>query len=223
MREFISARRGTIVGEQYIDLRADRARFKSVIREVARAQPDIVFSTVVGEATAHLYQAYCEAGLNPATMPLASLTTTELEIRLMGAEVGCGHYTSAPYFERVDTGENASFVARYKKRFGADEPTNMCVEAAYFQIHVFARALAEIDAMNTDLMRYVGARQRVRCPARRDLDRSGDQPHAALDAHRPRRSGRSVRDRAGDPGSLQTGPLPHLCAIGARGAATTMG
>ena len=126
-----------------------------MIREVARAQPDIVFSTVVGEATAHLYQAYCEAGLNPATMPLASLTTTESEIRLMGAEVGCGHYTSAPYFERVDTGENASFVPRYKKRFGADEPTNMCVEAAYFQIHVFARALAEIDAMNTDLMRML--------------------------------------------------------------------
>jgi Periplasmic binding protein domain len=153
--EWPAARRGTIAEEQYIDLRADRARFKSVIREVARAQPDIVFSIVVGEATAHLYQAYCEAGLNPATMPLASLTTTESEIRLMGAEVGCGHYTSAPYFERVDTGENASFVPRYKKRFGADEPTNMCVEAAYFQIHVFARALAEIDAMNTDLMRML--------------------------------------------------------------------
>jgi branched-chain amino acid transport system substrate-binding protein len=44
-------------------------------------------------------------------------------------------------------------VARYKKRFGADEPTNMCVEAAYFQIHVFARALAEIDVMDTDLVR----------------------------------------------------------------------
>jgi branched-chain amino acid transport system substrate-binding protein len=155
MREFIAARRGTIVGEQYIDLRADRARYKSVIRDVARAQPDIVFSTVVGEATAHLYQAYCEAGLNPATMPLASLTTTEAEIRLMGADVGCGHYTSAPYFERVDTGENASFVARYKKRFGDDEPTNLCVEAAYFQVRIFAKALAEANSMHPDILRPI--------------------------------------------------------------------
>ena len=62
------------MGVQYIDLHADRARFKSVVRAVARVQPDIVFSTGVGEATAHLCQAYCEAGLNPAMMPLASLT-----------------------------------------------------------------------------------------------------------------------------------------------------
>ena len=153
MREFIAARKGTIVGEQYVDLQAARAEYKAVIREVGRAQPEVVFSTVVGEATSHLYQAYCDAGLNPATMPLASLTTSEAEIRLMGADVGCGHYTSAPYFERVDTDQNASFVARYKRRFGADEPTNMCVEAAYFQVHVFARALAEIDSIDTDLVR----------------------------------------------------------------------
>ena len=194
-----------------------------MIREVARAQPDIVFSTVVGEATAHLYQAYCEAGLNPATMPLASLTTTESEIRLMGAEVGCGHYTSAPYFERVDTGENASFVARYKKRFGADEPTNMCVEAAYFQIHVFARALAEIDAMNTDLMRMLVLGSEFDAP-QGVISIDPETNHTQLWT----RIGRAGRDGQFEivleiPGSLQTGPLPHLCAIGARGAATTIG
>ena len=51
----------------------------------------------------------------------------------------------------MGTGENASLVARSKKRFGADEPTNMCVEAAYFQ-NMFARARGEIDSMDTDLV-----------------------------------------------------------------------
>jgi len=48
---------------------------------------------------------------------------------------------------------NEAFVRRYKARFGSDEPTNMCVEAAYFQVHIFARALAEVNSLDTDLLR----------------------------------------------------------------------
>src|SRR3546814_20711629 len=76
-------------------------------------------------------------------MPIASLTTTEAEVRAMGFDVGEGHITAAPYFECVENERNSSFVARYKRRYGADEPTNMCVEAPYFQVHVFAKPLEQ--------------------------------------------------------------------------------
>ena len=46
-------------------------------------------------------------------------------------------------------------MRRYKKRFGNDEPTNHCVEAAYFQVHVFAKALAEVNTMNPDILRPI--------------------------------------------------------------------
>jgi ABC-type branched-subunit amino acid transport system substrate-binding protein len=42
---------------------------------------------------------------------------------------------------------NAAFVARYKKQHGDDEPTNMCAEAAYFQVHIFANALAQTNSV----------------------------------------------------------------------------
>jgi branched-chain amino acid transport system substrate-binding protein len=73
----------------------------------------------------------------------------------MGADVACGHITAASYFESLGTADNATFVSRYKKRFGEDQRTNHCVEAAYFQVHVFAKALAEANTMDPDVMRPI--------------------------------------------------------------------
>ena len=118
-----------------------------------QASPDVIFSTVVGDATAHLYRCYAEAGLDPKTMPIASLTTTEAEVRAMGFDVGEGHITAAAYFQSLAGDANSKFVNRYKQRFGIEEPTNMCVEAAYFQMHIFAHALERTNSINTDMLR----------------------------------------------------------------------
>lgn len=153
MHELLRANGGGVVGETYLSLRARQRDFLPVIRDIRRLQPDVIFSTVVGDSTVHLYQSYADAGFDPKVMPIASLTTTEAEIRAMGFDVGEGHVTAAPYFEGVAGPSNSSFVARYKKRYGADEPTNMCVEAAYFQVHIFAKALEQTNSTDTDLLR----------------------------------------------------------------------
>ncbi len=155
MGELLKRHKGVVVAERYLDLCAGHREFKGIMQEVKRLRPDVIFSTVVGDATVHLYQAYAEAGFDPATTPIASLTTCEAEMKRMGADVANGHITAAPYFEGVNTADNDSFVARYKKRFGDDQPTNMCVEAAYFQVHIFAKALAETGTMDTDILRPV--------------------------------------------------------------------
>jgi ABC-type branched-subunit amino acid transport system substrate-binding protein len=153
MRELLRANGGEVVGEVYLDLRCKRRDFLPVVRDIREAAPDVIFSTVVGDATVHLYQSYADIGFDPRTLPIASLTTTEAEIRAMGFDVGEGHLTAAPYFECVTGAQNSSFVARYKKRYGADEPTNMCVEAAYFQVHMFAKALEQTNSMDTEILR----------------------------------------------------------------------
>lgn len=153
MRDLLRRGGGEAVGEVYVSLRASRHDFLPVIRDIRRLQPDVIFSTVVGDSTMHLYQSYADAGFDSKVMPIASLTTTEAEIRAMGFDVGEGHVTAAPYFEGVGGASNSSFVARYKKRYGADEPTNMCVEAAYFQVHIFAKALEQTNSTDTDLLR----------------------------------------------------------------------
>src|SRR3546814_850000 len=125
MRELLRSNGGEVVGETYLSLRAQRRDFAPIMRDIRRFRPDVIFSTVVGDSTVYLYQSYAETGFDPKCMPLASLTTTEAEVRAMGFDVGEGHITAAPYFECVENERNSSFVARYKRRYGADEPTNM--------------------------------------------------------------------------------------------------
>ena len=153
MRELLRRRGCTVVGESYFDLRAKRGDFRPLMREIRNAGADVIFSTVVGYSTVYLYQAYAEAGLDARVMPIASLTTTESEVRAMGFDVAAGHITAAPYFQSVSGERNDSFVRRYQARYGQDEPTNMCAEAAYFQVHLFANALGQTNSMDTDLIK----------------------------------------------------------------------
>lgn len=153
MRRIIRSSGGEVAGERYVGLRARPADFLPVMRDIRELRPDVIFSTVVGDATVALYQACADAGLDSKITPIASLTTTEAEIRAMGFDVGEGHVTAAPYFQGSGGERDATFISRYKKRYGADEPTNMCVEAAYFQVHIFARALEATNSMDTDILR----------------------------------------------------------------------
>ncbi len=153
MRELVRNNGGSVVGERYLRLEADRSEFVPLLRDIKRVQPDVIFSTVVGESTTFLYQAYHDVGLDPKTVPIASLTTTEAEIQAMGHDVGEGHYTAASYFQGVTTERNSSFVDQYHKRYGGDQPTNMCLEASYFQVNLFARTLEQTNSLDTRQLR----------------------------------------------------------------------
>jgi branched-chain amino acid transport system substrate-binding protein len=153
MRELLRRRGCTVVGESYFDLRAKQSDFRPLMRQIRHAGADVIFSTVVGYSTVYLYQAFAEAGLEARVTPITSLTTTESEVRAMGFDVAAGHITAAPYFQSVGGERNDCFVRRYQARYGRDEPTNMCAEAAYFQIHLFANALARANSMDTDLIK----------------------------------------------------------------------
>lgn len=153
MRDLLRGRGCAVAGEIYLDLRAKRGDFRQVMREIKNTGADVIFSTVVGDSTVYLYQAFAEAGLDPRVTPIASLTTTESEVRAMGFDVAAGHITAASYFQSLAGERNDSFVRRYKARYGEDEPTNMCAEAAYFQVHLFANALAQTNSIDTDIIK----------------------------------------------------------------------
>ena len=133
---------GEVVGEEYVPL--GHSEFSSVINKIKDTQPNVIFSTVVGDSVVALHRQYKAAGLDPAKMPMASLTTSEEEIAAMGGEFAVGHYTSAPYFMSTDTPENHKFVEAIKKRWGKDKTTNFVSEPAYFQVHLFKQAVEKL-------------------------------------------------------------------------------
>ncbi len=153
VRDFVIANGGEIVGEQYLGMRARHQDYAPIMRAIHNAKPDVIFSTVVGSSTAHLYQSYMDFGFDPKVMPIASLTTTEAEIYAMGFDVGEGHITAASYFDGLENSRSQSFTQRYKRLYGADELTNTCIETAYFQVQMFAEVLRKTNTMLTDIIR----------------------------------------------------------------------
>lgn len=153
----LKRRGGAKLGEKYVSLDGTEKDFVAIMRDIKAKQPDFIFSTVVGRTTRMLYQAYADAGLDPARIPIASLTTCEAEVSDMGTRLAEGHYTAAPYFQSIATERNQACLARFRKLFGDQIEPNMCWEAAYFQVHLFAQAVRaaggdEVDRLLPQLL-----------------------------------------------------------------------
>lgn len=142
MRDYILSEGGRVLQERYIPLEPHEADVARVIAEIAAMKPTTIISTVVGDGTAMLYRAYAAAGFSPSHMPIGSLTTGEPEVAAIGARAAAGHFTAAPYFDTVDSPQNRAFLADYRKRFGPDAPVSAPTEAAWFQVHLLAQAIA---------------------------------------------------------------------------------
>ncbi|WP_407521314.1 transporter substrate-binding domain-containing protein [Methylobacterium oryzisoli] len=164
MRDLIETKGGTIVGEVYAPLDADDEAHRAMVAEIRRADPDAVFSTVVGRGAERLYRAYAAAGIDRARCPIASLTLAEGQIREIGPGDCAGHVLAAHYFERLDSDQNRRFVSAFQARFGAERPTSMWSESAYAQVHLFARALAETGTLDAERLSAAAMRQRYVAP-----------------------------------------------------------
>jgi urea transport system substrate-binding protein len=155
---------GEVVGEEYVPL--GHSEFSSVIQKFKDTNPHVIFSTVVGDSVVALHRQYKAAGLDPAKMPMASLTTSEEEIAAMGGEFAAGHFTSAPYFQSYDSPENHKFVESFRKRWGKDKVTNFVSEPAYFQVHLFKQAVAKLGgkSLTPPEIRMASWDQQVKAP-----------------------------------------------------------
>lgn len=137
-----------VVNEEYVPL--GHSEFSSVINKIKSTQPNVIFSTVVGDSVVALHRQYRAAGLDPEKMPMASLTTSENEVAAMGGDAAAGHFTSAPYFMVHQSPENEKFVEAYKSRWGEDKVTHFVSEPSYFQIYLFKQAIEKLAESDID-------------------------------------------------------------------------
>jgi ABC-type branched-subunit amino acid transport system substrate-binding protein len=148
MRDMVEQHGGEVLDEVYLPVEAGEAQLEEVVRDIVLLQPSVVFSTLVGESARQFYRLYRKHGLDPKSIPIASLSMAEEEIRLIGAELCEGHITSATYFNSLDNESNERFVSLWHARFG-DRPTSTWSEMAYSQVHLFARALQRTGSLDT--------------------------------------------------------------------------
>ena len=153
MRNVLRQGGGEVVGEDYVPLDAKPSLFADVIAKIQETKPDAIFSTVVGQSCIDFYLAFHKAIGNGVELPIASLTTNEAEIAEIGEQASAGHITAAPYFSTIKSPANTKFLENYKRKFGTIADVTSGCEAAYCQVHMFARALSDCGELDTDTLR----------------------------------------------------------------------
>ena len=136
---------GEVVGEDYVPL--GNSEFTPIFNKVRQTKPDFIFSTVVGDSDIALHKQFLQEGFKSSKLPIAALTTGEIEIRAMGAEAGAGHFLSAPYFQTMDNPTNHRFVEGYlSSKYGGGGVTHYNMEETYLSVYAWKYGLEKAIA-----------------------------------------------------------------------------
>lgn len=164
MRELFQQAGGEVLDEIYLPFGASAEHYQQVMDRVVALAPDAIYSTVVGADIPTLYGAYYQAGLDPARMPIISLSTNEAEVAQMPPAHAAGHLCAAPWFDTVQTPASLAFVGAYRARHGANAPITAAAEAAYFQVHLYAKALEVAGSSEPGALREALTQVRIEAP-----------------------------------------------------------
>ncbi|WP_084196842.1 transporter substrate-binding domain-containing protein [Paracoccus versutus] len=141
MGDLIRSGGGEVLGERYLGQQAKRPEMDSLIADIMKCRPDIIFNNFVGQSNLDFYNAYAGNGLDAGQIMVASLTTSEADLQEIDPKAAVGHITAATYFASQANPANISLLERYKTARGEPAHTNMCWDAAYTQTHMVAQAM----------------------------------------------------------------------------------
>jgi urea transport system substrate-binding protein len=147
----LEASDGTTVDEQYTPL--GHTDYSTIISRIRESKPEVIFNTLNGDSNVAFFKQLADAGITSDDVTILSVSVAEEEIRGIGADVLEGHYASWNYYQTTDTAENATFVESYKEMFGEERVTGDPIEAAYFMVHLWAKAVEEAGSFDVDAVK----------------------------------------------------------------------
>jgi urea transport system substrate-binding protein len=158
----LKAEGGQLVGEEYTPL--GHMEYSTVVNKIRQAKPEVVFSTINGDSNVAFYKQFRNAGITAKDIPVMAVSVAEDEVRGIGGQVAEGHYAAWNYFQSVTTPENKVFVDKFKTRFGKSRVTDDPIEAAYFQVHLWAQAVQKAKSIEVDAIRAGALGQEFKAP-----------------------------------------------------------
>jgi urea transport system substrate-binding protein len=163
MREIATGAGGHILAERLLEL-GDVA-VEHLVEEIIARRPPVVFNTLVGESSYHFVRALHEASARAGVaIPMLSCSLCEPELALIGAAASVGCITSSVYFESVARPENRAFVARWKRRYGADGAPSVDGQSTYVCVMLLARAIRRAGTTEVGAVRRAVANHRYDSP-----------------------------------------------------------
>ena len=147
----LKAKGGELAGEEYTPL--GHTDYATVITKLKAANPQVVFSTLNGDSNVAFFKQFKDAGLTSDKIQTLSVSVAEEEVRGIGAENMLNHLTAWNYFQTTDTPANKKFVEAYKKKFGNDRVTDDPIEAGYFGVYLWSKAVEKAGSVEVDKVR----------------------------------------------------------------------
>lgn len=151
LKTHIGDRKLAVAGEDYVPLGG--ADFSAVIAKIQAAKPDIIFSTLNGDSNVAFFKQLAAAGVSITNVPVMSFSIGEQEAQAMGAELVAGSYAAWNYFQSLDTPENKTFVAAYKKKYGADAAVTDPMVHGYVNVYQWKAAVEKAGSFDPTAVR----------------------------------------------------------------------
>ena len=158
----VQALGGEIVGEEY--LRLGTLSPEKIVGKIVQTQPAVILNTINGDSNVAFFEALRRAGITPERIPTVSFSIAEDELRHLNARTMAGDYAAWNYFQSVDSPENHSFVEAFRARFGQDRVTDDPMEAAYFGVRLWARAVTAAGTTDVSEVRKALHNQSLAAP-----------------------------------------------------------
>jgi branched-chain amino acid transport system substrate-binding protein len=118
VKVYLKAAGGELSGEEFIPL--DVVNFDSVIQRLQSAKPDVVMSLLVGGNHIAFYRQFAAAGLKEKMAIVSATFGLGNEQVVLKPQEAEGIVVIYPYFQELDNAVNKSWVAAWRKRFGAN-------------------------------------------------------------------------------------------------------
>ena len=160
----ISRAGGVVVGEALPAL--ENQDFSSIIQQIKAMEPDIVFSTLNGDANVAFYNQYQSAGIDAANLPVMAISISEQELQMIG-QAAVGHYATWNYFQSLPIAENTAFIQKFQRRYGSHRVTCDPVAAAYTQVYLWRQAVEAAGSLDCDRVREAMLNQAFEGPGGR--------------------------------------------------------
>jgi urea transport system substrate-binding protein len=153
---------GKVVGEEYLLLGSTKG-VRKVVQTLVAAKPEVILNTINGDTNGVFFTELRRAGVTPEKIPTLSFSIAEDELRVLNLK-DAGDYAAWNYFQSIQSEDNRTFVARFKERYGPKRVTDDPIEAAYFGVHLWAKAVTAAATLQTDAVRKALPGQRFQAP-----------------------------------------------------------
>lgn len=151
IKDLLAAKEGEVVGEAYAGY--EQKNFDGIVQKIIRAQPQVIFNTLTGEANAHFSKALRGAGISTEKIPTMSISVTETELQDLNINDMIGDYSVQNYFESLDTPASKQFIMLIKQLAGKEQPISNVIENVFVGFRFWKNAVQRAGTTETNAVR----------------------------------------------------------------------